>query len=34
VHLGLVTVSVGEYDPAISFLVDGLGFELMQDSRQ
>jgi len=32
VHLGLGTVVVSEDDPAISFLVDGLGFELMEDS--
>jgi catechol 2,3-dioxygenase-like lactoylglutathione lyase family enzyme len=32
VHLGLVTVVVSEYDPAISFFVDGLGFELAEDS--
>jgi catechol 2,3-dioxygenase-like lactoylglutathione lyase family enzyme len=32
VHLGLVTVVVSEYDPAISFFVDGLGFELVEDS--
>ena len=32
VHLGLATVVVSEYDPAISFFVDGLGFELVEDS--
>jgi catechol 2,3-dioxygenase-like lactoylglutathione lyase family enzyme len=32
VHLGLVAVVVNEYDPAISFFVDGLGFELVEDS--
>jgi catechol 2,3-dioxygenase-like lactoylglutathione lyase family enzyme len=32
VHLGLVTVVVSEYDPAISFFVDALGFELAEDS--
>jgi catechol 2,3-dioxygenase-like lactoylglutathione lyase family enzyme len=32
VHLGLVTIVVGEYDPAISFFVDLLGFELVEDS--
>jgi catechol 2,3-dioxygenase-like lactoylglutathione lyase family enzyme len=32
VHLGLVTVVVSEYDPAISFFVDALGFELTEDS--
>jgi catechol 2,3-dioxygenase-like lactoylglutathione lyase family enzyme len=30
-HLGLVTVVVSEYDPAISFFVDALGFELAED---
>jgi catechol 2,3-dioxygenase-like lactoylglutathione lyase family enzyme len=32
VHLGLVTVVVSEYDPAISFFVDVLGFDLVEDS--
>jgi catechol 2,3-dioxygenase-like lactoylglutathione lyase family enzyme len=32
VHLGLVAVVVPEYDPAISFFVDVLGFELVEDS--
>jgi catechol 2,3-dioxygenase-like lactoylglutathione lyase family enzyme len=32
VHLGLVTVVVSEYDPAISFFVEKLGFELAEDS--
>jgi catechol 2,3-dioxygenase-like lactoylglutathione lyase family enzyme len=32
VHLGLVAVVVREYDPAISFFVDVLGFELVEDS--
>ena len=32
VHLGLVAIVVGEYDPAISFFVDALGFELVEDS--
>ena len=32
VHLGLITVVVSEYDPAIGFFVDGLGFELVEDS--
>jgi catechol 2,3-dioxygenase-like lactoylglutathione lyase family enzyme len=32
VHLGLVAVVVSEYDPAISFFVDVLGFELVEDS--
>jgi catechol 2,3-dioxygenase-like lactoylglutathione lyase family enzyme len=31
-HLGLVAVVVREYDPAISFFVDALGFELAEDS--
>jgi catechol 2,3-dioxygenase-like lactoylglutathione lyase family enzyme len=31
-HLGLVTVVVSEYDSAISFFVDALGFELAEDS--
>lgn len=32
VHLGLIAVVVSEYDPAISFFVDGLGLELVEDS--
>ena len=32
VHLGLIAIVVSEYDPAISFFVDGLGFELVEDS--
>jgi catechol 2,3-dioxygenase-like lactoylglutathione lyase family enzyme len=32
VHLGLAAVVVSEYDPAISFFVDVLGFELVEDS--
>ena len=28
----LVTIVVDEYDPAIAFFVDGLGFELVEDS--
>jgi catechol 2,3-dioxygenase-like lactoylglutathione lyase family enzyme len=32
VHLGLITVVVSEYDPAIRFFVDALGFELSEDS--
>jgi catechol 2,3-dioxygenase-like lactoylglutathione lyase family enzyme len=32
VHLGLVTFVVSEYDPAIAFFVDTLGFELAEDS--
>jgi len=30
-HLQLVTIIVDEYDPAIDFFVDVLGFELAQD---
>jgi catechol 2,3-dioxygenase-like lactoylglutathione lyase family enzyme len=32
VHLGLVALVVSEYDPAIRFFVDVLGFELVEDS--
>jgi len=32
VHLGLIAIVVSEYDRAISFFVDGLGFELVEDS--
>jgi catechol 2,3-dioxygenase-like lactoylglutathione lyase family enzyme len=32
VHLGLAAVVVDEYDPAIGFFVDSLGFELVEDS--
>ena len=32
VHLGLVAIVVSEYDPAIKFFVDALGFELVEDS--
>ena len=32
VHLGLVAIVVSEYDPAIRFFVDALGFELAADS--
>ena len=32
VHLGLIAVVVSEYDPAIGFFVDVLGFELVEDS--
>ena len=32
VHLGLIAIVVSEYDPAVSFFVDGLGFELVEDS--
>ena len=31
-HLSLVTIVVGEYDPAIDFFVGTLGFELAEDS--
>jgi len=31
-HLGLVTIVVSDYDPAIRFFVDALGFELVEDS--
>lgn len=31
-HIGLVTIVVDEYDPAIGFFVDALGFELVEDS--
>jgi catechol 2,3-dioxygenase-like lactoylglutathione lyase family enzyme len=31
-HLGLVAVIVSEYDPAIRFFVDVMGFELIEDS--
>ena len=31
-QLGLVTVVVAEYDPAIAFFVGALGFELVEDS--
>jgi catechol 2,3-dioxygenase-like lactoylglutathione lyase family enzyme len=32
VHLGLIAIVVSDYDPAISFFVDALGFELAEDS--
>jgi hypothetical protein len=32
VHLGLIAIVVSEYDPAIRFFVDVLGFELAEDS--
>jgi catechol 2,3-dioxygenase-like lactoylglutathione lyase family enzyme len=31
-HLALVTIVVADYDPAIDFFVNGLGFELVEDS--
>ncbi|MFI6642668.1 VOC family protein [Streptomyces sp. NPDC050504] len=32
-HLGLVTMVVRDYDEAIAFYVDALGFELREDTR-
>jgi len=32
VHLGLIAIVVSDYDPAISFFVDVVGFELAEDS--
>jgi catechol 2,3-dioxygenase-like lactoylglutathione lyase family enzyme len=32
VHLQLVAIVVDDYDPAIAFFVDVLGFELVEDS--
>jgi catechol 2,3-dioxygenase-like lactoylglutathione lyase family enzyme len=32
VHLELVAMIVDEYDPAVEFFVDRLGFELVEDS--
>ncbi|HJZ00698.1 MAG TPA: VOC family protein, partial [Streptosporangiaceae bacterium] len=32
VYLGLIAIVVSEYDPAIRFFVDALGFELVEDS--
>jgi catechol 2,3-dioxygenase-like lactoylglutathione lyase family enzyme len=32
VHIGFVAVVVQDYDPAISFFVGALGFELVEDS--
>jgi catechol 2,3-dioxygenase-like lactoylglutathione lyase family enzyme len=31
-ELGLITVVVAAYDPAIAFFVDALGFDLVEDS--
>jgi catechol 2,3-dioxygenase-like lactoylglutathione lyase family enzyme len=31
-YLGLITVVVQEYDPAISFFLNALGFELIEDT--
>lgn len=32
VHIELVTIVVDDYDPAIRFFVDALGFDLVEDS--
>ncbi len=32
VHLGLIAIVVSEYEPAIRFFVDMLGFDLVEDS--
>lgn len=32
-HLGLATLVVRDYDEAIAFYVDALGFELVEDTR-
>ena len=32
-HLGLVTLVVRDYDEAIAFYVDTLGFDLLEDTR-
>jgi catechol 2,3-dioxygenase-like lactoylglutathione lyase family enzyme len=32
VHIGLIAVVIQDYDPAISFFVGALGFELAEDS--
>jgi catechol 2,3-dioxygenase-like lactoylglutathione lyase family enzyme len=32
VHIGLIALVVEDYDPAISFFVDALGFDLIEDS--
>jgi catechol 2,3-dioxygenase-like lactoylglutathione lyase family enzyme len=32
VHLGLAAIVVSEYDPAIRFFTEALGFELVEDS--
>jgi hypothetical protein len=34
VHLGLIALVVSEYDPAISFFVDVLGFDLARAPRR
>ena len=30
-HIGLIAIVVQDYDPAIRFFVDALGFELVED---
>jgi len=32
-HVGLATIVVSDYDEAIAFFVDALGFELVEDSH-
>jgi catechol 2,3-dioxygenase-like lactoylglutathione lyase family enzyme len=32
-HIGLVTVVVGDYDAAIDFYVNAVGFRLVEDTR-
>jgi catechol 2,3-dioxygenase-like lactoylglutathione lyase family enzyme len=32
VHIGLLAIVVKDYDPAIRFFVDALGFELVEDT--
>ena len=32
VHIGLIAIVVADYDPAIRFFVDALGFELAEDT--
>jgi catechol 2,3-dioxygenase-like lactoylglutathione lyase family enzyme len=32
VHIGLIAIVVEDYDPAIRFFVDALGFELVEDT--
>ena len=31
-HLDLIAIVVSDYDPAIDFFVDALGFDLVEDS--
>lgn len=31
-HLELIAIIVDDYDPAIAFFVDALGFDLVEDS--